>query len=205
LTPAFGTGASQHRGKTHRAVLAGLHVIVVHPEDADGATLCRELRRQGCHTRSIWPAPQRLPDHINVLFCALERSVRQILDPVGGQPSYPVVGIVEGRDPELLSLMHDCAPLAVLYKPILPECVLPTLYLAQQIFQYQNRLLKRIGKLDETLKSMRNVERAKVILMKYKNLEEHEAYHFMRRQAMEKRVPIGTVASTIIDAKEILG
>ena len=46
----------------------------------------------------------------------------------------------------------------------------------------------RIDKLDETLRSFRSVERAKSILMEKRNLDEEEAYHFMRRQAMSQRV-----------------
>jgi len=48
------------------------------------------------------------------------------------------------------------------------------------------------------------VERAKAILMKNKNIEEEEAYRYLRSQAMMKRVPIGVIASAIIDAKEML-
>ncbi|MCA1397960.1 ANTAR domain-containing protein, partial [Bradyrhizobium sp. BRP56] len=44
-----------------------------------------------------------------------------------------------------------------------------------------------IEKLDDNLRSMRTVERAKAILMATRQMPETEAYGFIRRQAMERR------------------
>ena len=51
----------------------------------------------------------------------------------------------------------------------------------------------------------RKVEQAKSILMKKRGIDEPEAYEYLRRQAMRKRVPVGSVAAAIIDADEMLG
>ena len=78
------------------------------------------------------------------------------------------------------------------------------LMMAREHFQYERRLRGRIDKLDENLRTMRLVERAKALLIRLKNLSEEEAYNFLRKQAMEKRVTIGAVASAIIDSHELL-
>ena len=80
-----------------------------------------------------------------------------------------------------------------------------TLALARGNFLYERRLRGRIEKLDESLRTMRSVERAKSLLMRLKNVSEEEAYNYLRRQAMERRVTIGAVASAIIDSYELLG
>jgi hypothetical protein len=67
------------------------------------------------------------------------------------------------------------------------------------------RLRARIDKLDETLRSFRSVERAKGILMDKRRLDEEQAYHFIRRQAMSQRVSVAAVAAAIIDSNDILG
>ncbi|MBX3596760.1 MAG: ANTAR domain-containing protein [Rhizobiaceae bacterium] len=54
------------------------------------------------------------------------------------------------------------------------------------------------------MRTTRLVERAKVLLIQFKKLSEEEAYNFLRKQAMEKRVTIGAVASAIIDSHELL-
>ena len=59
--------------------------------------------------------------------------------------------------------------------------------------------------IEETIRSVRSVEKAKSILMKSKNIEEKEAYECIRKHAMNRRMPIGKVASAIIDASDVLG
>ena len=184
--------------------LDNLNADVIHPDDADAATVLRELRRVGLVARLVWPPPARLPSDVDVLLCILDSDVRNLLraDSVADMP--PIVGIADGRSPETPVIVRDSMASAILFKPVSPEQVVLSAFAARQIHQYQTRLLKRIDKLDETLRSIRDVERAKVLLMQSRQIGEHEAYHFMRRRAMEKRVPISRVASTIIDASEIL-
>jgi len=82
---------------------------------------------------------------------------------------------------------------------------LTNLLMARNNFRYERRLLAKIGKLEETLRAIRKVEQAKSILMKKRGIDEPEAYEYLRRQAMRKRVPVGSVAAAIIDADELLG
>jgi len=76
---------------------------------------------------------------------------------------------------------------------------------ARSHFQYERRLRQRIEKLDDNLRSMKTIERAKVIMMQTKNLNEEEAYKQLRRRAMQRRVTIGALASSIVDSQELLG
>ncbi len=184
--------------------LEGLNAVVLHPDDADAATVLRELRRAGLRARQVWPPPARLPNDVDLLLCILDANVRNLLRADGSVDLPPIVGIADGRSPETPSAVHDSRATALLFKPVAPDQVVLSVFAARQIHQYQTRLLRRIAKLDETLRSIREVERAKVLLMQSRQIDEHEAYHFMRRRAMEKRVPISRVASTIIDASEIL-
>lgn len=79
------------------------------------------------------------------------------------------------------------------------------LAVARSHFLYERRLRLRIDKLDENLRTMRSVERAKSLLIRLKNVSEEEAYNYLRRQAMERRVTIGAVANAVIDSFELLG
>jgi AmiR/NasT family two-component response regulator len=102
-------------------------------------------------------------------------------------------------------MLRNCAPDAVLHRPLTTHAVLSSLILARAHFTYNQRLRSRIEKLDETLRSIRSVERAKSILMAKRQMREDEAYQFMRRQAMTRRVPISAVAAAIVDSEEVLG
>lgn len=77
--------------------------------------------------------------------------------------------------------------------------------MAREHFLYEQRLRGRIEKLDENLKTMRTVEKAKSILMRSKNLGEDDAYNFLRSQAMERRVTISVIAKAVVESFELLG
>jgi AmiR/NasT family two-component response regulator len=92
-----------------------------------------------------------------------------------------------------------------LHLPLAPRAALASLVLARTRFKYEQRLRTRIDMLDENLRVIHSVERAKAILMAKERISEEEAYHFMRRQAMSRRLPISAVATAIVDSHEILG
>jgi AmiR/NasT family two-component response regulator len=104
-----------------------------------------------------------------------------------------------------LELLRRCSPDAVLHLPLAPRAALASLVLARTRFKYEQRLRTRIDMLDENLRVIHSVERAKAILMAKERISKEEAYHFMRRQAMSRRLPISAVATAIVDSHEILG
>src|SRR5262249_35127048 len=106
--------------------------------------------------------------------------------------------------PTILQAVADCMPQAVVTKPIDPVGLLTNLMMARNNFRYERRLLSKIAKLEETLRSVRKVEQAKSILMQKRGIAEPEAYEYLRQQAMRKRVPIGMIAQAIITADEVL-
>ena len=187
--------------------LRQLRTMVVHPRDRDGDLLIRHLQRLGCSVEVVWPAPSELPTDLDAVFCligSIGPQPRAGLAWPANDPRCAIVAIVERESPGALRALTDCNPQAVLWKPIEPFGILTSLTLARNILGYERRLLAKVAKLEETLRSIRKVERAKAILMKNKNIEEEEAYRYLRTQAMMKRVPIGVIASAIIDAKEML-
>jgi hypothetical protein len=47
-------------------------------------------------------------------------------------------------------------------------------------------------------------EQAKAILMRQRAIGEPEAYSFLREQAMRRRVPVGVIASAVVELNEVL-
>jgi AmiR/NasT family two-component response regulator len=89
-------------------------------------------------------------------------------------------------------------------RPFEPVAILTNVVIASTNSRYQKRLSNKIAKLEETLRSIRMVERAKVVLMKARNIEEPEAYAYLRDQAMRKRTSVGSIASVIVESGNIL-
>ncbi|MDE4399372.1 ANTAR domain-containing response regulator, partial [Phaeobacter gallaeciensis] len=140
----------------------------------------------------------------DVIFCALEQGLPQRIPWVPGVPEATLVLVDRGRVELDLKLVRNCASHGVLHLPATARHIHTTLLMAREHYEYECRLRGRIDKLDESLRGVRTVERAKSILISDRNLNEEAAYDFMRQRAMEKRVPIVAIATLIVDTHELL-
>lgn len=199
--PEQGQQASQQNSAK---ALRDLNVAAIVERDADGERLVRELQRVRCNVYHEWPMPAQIPSQFDAIFCALSNDLPQRLPWIPGDPAAALIVVDPGGGVLDLKLLHNCAPHAVMHYPSTGRAVQTSLALARSHFLYERRLRGRIDKLDESLRTMRSVERAKSLLIRVKNVSEEEAYNYLRRQAMERRVTIGAVASAIIDSYELL-
>lgn len=195
-------GAGEPRRQGGRST--ELNVAVFVDRDDNGEFLIRELQRLRAVVRHIWPLPAQLPLQYDVIFCLVSEDLPQRIPWVPGEPSSALVLVDDGKLPLNLELIHNCAGHGMLYFPATSRMIQTVLMLARESFQYERRLRGRIDKLDDSLRTTRLVERAKSLLVRTKNISDEEAYSFLRTRAMEKRVTIGAVASTVIDSFELL-
>jgi AmiR/NasT family two-component response regulator len=181
-----------------------LRMVVAHPRDHDGELLIRHLQRLGCQVESAWPPGRSLDSEVDVLFCFVDPAARALLDAATALAGPAVIGIIDPRQAVSLGLLHEATPHAVINRPFDPAVLIPNLVVARNNQRYQRRQASKVAKLEETLRSYRKVEQAKVILMKRRKIGEPEAYTFLREQAMRKRVPISVIASVVVDSNEVL-
>ena len=71
-------------------------------------------------------------------------------------------------------------------------------------FVFISGLRTELGQAQQKLAERKFVERAKGLLMKARNLSEDEAYHTLRRMAMERNRRMGDVAKSVIEMAELL-
>lgn len=71
-------------------------------------------------------------------------------------------------------------------------------------FEFVARLRSELGAAQQKLAERKFVERAKGVLMKARNLSEDEAYHTLRRMAMERNRRMGDVARSVLEMAELL-
>jgi response regulator NasT len=72
-------------------------------------------------------------------------------------------------------------------------------------FEKHQRLVDELAEANLKLSERKLVERAKGLLMKSRGLSEDEAYHALRKTAMERGVRIAEVAQQLIDISSLLG
>ncbi len=181
-----------------------LRIAVILEEGEERSVLLRELQRARAAVTAIWPMPTEIPIEYDVLFCQVASDLAMRLPWLPGLPPTALVLVArQGQTPDS-KLIEKCAPQATLQLPAAPGAATWSLMLARNQFLYERRLRSRIDKLDNSLRTIRAVERAKALLMEKRKLNEDEAYSFLRRTAMKRRVSIGNLANAIIDSSELL-
>jgi AmiR/NasT family two-component response regulator len=184
--------------------LRDVHCVVVHPRDRDGELLIRCLQRIGGRVSNIWPPADLPTHHMDLLFCLLEPAASTLLRLATTQAGVAVIGILDAANSSGLQLLSIATPHAMLVHPIDAHEIPGQILLAQNNARFQARQQSKIAKLEETLRSYRKVEQAKAILMSRRKIGEPEAYGYLREQAMRRRVSIGALATSIVDASEML-
>jgi AmiR/NasT family two-component response regulator len=192
-------------GKSLPDEIVNIDIVVATERDSSSDALLRDLQRTRNHVKYIWPVPEMLPADTDVIFCDLLPNLPLRLPWLPGEPKAALVVLVAPGVAIDLDLLRKTAPEAVLHRPFTTSAVLSSLVLARSRFTYERRLRGRLEKMDATLRTMRSVERAKIILMNARKLNEDEAYGVLRRQAMQRRVSVGAIAAAIVDADDLMG
>lgn len=187
--------------------LKGLPVLVVHPANADGRMLTEHLRRIGCHAEAAWPIPRDIPANVAVVFLSVDHEYRadilKLCRNIDGIPP-AIIAIVDYENPSTLEILFDIGVLAAMDRPIRPFGVLTNLLLARGLWQERLDGQKRLAKLERRLSSMQRIQKAKAILMALHGIGEEQAYESIRQQAMGKRISMDEIATSIINASELL-
>jgi AmiR/NasT family two-component response regulator len=180
-----------------------IKALVVHPRDQDGETIARHVRRLGCQVEVTWPPPFDIPGWAEIVYYLINEETVRCLPWHGRRPHAAIVGVLDRDKLSAVSLLEEANVHAVVVKPADPFDILTSIAIARNVCRFEGRLATKVRKLEETLRSIRIVEKAKSILMKEKNMKEKEAYEFLRQKAMDSSTPIGKVANSIIEAREI--
>jgi AmiR/NasT family two-component response regulator len=191
--------------KTLVQELVDLSAVVVAPVDDQIGMLLRELQRFRMRVRQVWPMPESVPADADVVYCEYSPDLARRLPWIPGDARSALVVILPVTEAIHADALCNATPNATLPRPFTLNAVLSSLVLARSQFGYERRLRSKIEKLDDNLRSMRTVERAKAILMATRQMPETEAYGFIRRQAMDRRVSASAVAAAIVDSFELLG
>lgn len=80
----------------------------------------------------------------------------------------------------------------------------PLLQVAISRFRENQRVLEKLSKAESALEDRKQIDRAKVIIMKFRSCSEEEAYQSLRKLAMDRGKRIAEVAEQVITASEVL-
>lgn len=184
--------------------LRSTRVLLIHPDDADSAMMLAHLKRIGCQVDSVWPAPNSLPSHIDVVLFLIDRiHDKGAFSWMASSETIARIGIIAFETPEILTELERLNVHGVLSKPIRVFGIMAALTTAIGLSRHEKRLKQRIHTLDETLKARRKIERAVAILSDTRGISEEEAYRKLRDRSMSTKETIVSIAKAIIEANEI--
>jgi len=111
----------------------------------------------------------------------------------------PVVLLTAFSQRELVERAAEAGALAYVVKPFTPADLIPALEIALSRFQQLVALESEVADLAERFETRKLVDRAKGILNDKMGLSEPEAFRWIQKASMDRRLTMQDVAKTIID------
>lgn len=111
----------------------------------------------------------------------------------------PVVLLTAFSQQELVERASEAGALAYVVKPFTPADLLPAIEIAISRFQQIITLENEVADLAERFETRKLVDRAKGILNEKMGLSEPEAFRWIQKASMDRRLTMQDVAKTIID------
>jgi response regulator NasT len=116
----------------------------------------------------------------------------------------PVIMFSEEGDSKIISQAIQAGVSAYIVDGINPRRVKPILDVAIARFREYQALRKELKQTRDQLADRKVIDKAKGLLMKTKGLDEEQAYHTMRKMAMDQSKPLVEIAQNILSVMELL-
>ena len=110
----------------------------------------------------------------------------------------PVLMLTAFSQRELVERARDAGVMAYVVKPFTIGDLLPAIEIAVSRHTQMRSLAAEVADLHERLESRKLIDRAKGVLMSALNLSEPEAFSWIQRAAMDRRLTMKEVAAAVI-------
>jgi response regulator NasT len=116
----------------------------------------------------------------------------------------PVLMLTAFSQRELVERARDAGVMAYVVKPFTIGDLIPAIEIAMSRHTQMRSLAEEVADLHERLETRKIIDRAKGILMKALNLSEPEAFSWIQRAAMDRRLTMKEVAHAVISPEAAL-
>jgi len=116
----------------------------------------------------------------------------------------PVLMLTAFIQKELIDRARDAGVMAYVVKPFTISDLVPAIEIAISRHTQMKSLADEVADLHERLETRKMIDRAKGILMKALNLSEPEAFSWIQRAAMDRRLTMKEVANAVISPEAAL-
>lgn len=190
--------------------MSTLNVLVIDEFDTE-RLLEQTLRNHGCEVATlklgelelatIVPALQ--PDVVVLnLYTPTTEVLRMIID-INQSYSVPVVIFAEDQQTETIDQVIKAGVSAYIVDGLEARRIKAIVDIAIARFKEQQALKEELKKTKNQLEDRKLVDRAKAILIKSQGYTEDQAYHALRKLAMDRKVALGEMAKNVISMAEL--
>jgi response regulator NasT len=117
---------------------------------------------------------------------------------IGAAKICPVVMLTAFSQTELVERARDAGVMAYIVKPFTAADLSPAIDIARSRWNEMKALESEIADLGERLETRKQVDRAKGILMKKLKISEADAFRWIQKTAMDRRLGMKEVADAVI-------
>jgi AmiR/NasT family two-component response regulator len=117
---------------------------------------------------------------------------------IGQEKIAPVVMLTAFSQKELVERARDAGVMAYIIKPFTASDLEPAIAVARSRWVEQHALEAEIANLSERLETRKVVDRAKGLLMAELNISELEAFRWIQKTAMDRRLGMREVAVAVV-------
>jgi response regulator NasT len=111
----------------------------------------------------------------------------------------PVVVVSSVSHRDLVTRARDAGAVGYLCKPLTRSSLLPAVEVAVARYAETTALRAQIADATQRLETRKVIDRAKGLLMTHRRMTEPEAFRWIQRTAMDRRVTAGSVAAAVVD------
>jgi AmiR/NasT family two-component response regulator len=115
----------------------------------------------------------------------------------------PVLMLTAFSQKELVDRARDAGVMAYVVKPFSINDLIPAMEIAMSRHRQMLSLSAEVADLQERLETRKLIDRAKGILMQALNLTEPEAFSWIQRAAMDRRMSMKDVAQAVISPSAV--
>ncbi len=184
--------------------LRSISVAVVYPPGEEREVVIDQIKRIGCRLTVVWPFPAEPPAGFDVLFFLVSQELQGSASWCASAIDATLIALSDYESPTTLKLLLDTNAHGVITRPFRSSGILSTLVLARSAQAYQARLQGKVCKLEDTIKSRRQIEKGVRLLSQTRQLSEAQAYEHMRTRATKLRVTVAEVSAMVIEAHEAM-
>jgi|TARA_B110000211_G_C14008475_1_gene521965 response regulator NasT len=189
-----------------------VRVMLVDDTPTRSAILEQALRDQGltvvCRLESaqglIKNVEVHQPDIIIMDLESPDRDTLENMTVLNQHNPKPVIMFSDEDNSQIVSQAVQAGVSAYIIDGLNPHKVKPIMDVAIARFREYQALKKELKQTRDQLADRKIIDKAKGLLMKTRGLDEEQAYHAMRKMAMDKSKPIAEIAQNILSVMELL-